>query len=205
MDQTEEELVQIASWVREQGLSLEPLHKNSCVFVESSAARSGKSQQPEQDFRDTATTIRRGHNRGAEVLGADSSFYWTQRRLAQEIQDENDQLRDQLQRLVSLQDLQLSEVAKMLYDQGLTELIHSSPSEQVAYLLVERASLLETSEGLNSAGQKEHSDRPGSGTGGTPAPPAWDRAPTRGHYDTAKVLGKTTGTPQESKIPPCSY
>lgn len=34
----------------------------------------------------------------------------------------------------------------MLYQQGLTELIHSSPSEQVAYLLAERASLLETSE-----------------------------------------------------------
>nr|XP_029132155.1 coiled-coil domain-containing protein 30-like isoform X2 [Labrus bergylta] len=66
--------------------------------------------------------------------------------LAQEIQDENDQLKDQLRRLISLQDAQISEVAKMLYQQGLTELIHSSPSEQVAYLLVERASLLETSE-----------------------------------------------------------
>lgn len=44
-------------------------------------------------------------------------------------------------------DAQISEVAKMLYQQGLTELIHSSPSEQVAYLLVERASLLETNEG----------------------------------------------------------
>ncbi|XP_027135426.1 coiled-coil domain-containing protein 30 isoform X2 [Larimichthys crocea] len=66
--------------------------------------------------------------------------------LAQEIQDENDQLKDQLRRLISLQDSQISEVAKMLYQQGLTELIHSSPSEQVAYLLVERASLLETSE-----------------------------------------------------------
>lgn len=44
-------------------------------------------------------------------------------------------------------DSQISEVAKMLYQQGLTELIHSSPSEQVAYLLVERASLLETSQG----------------------------------------------------------
>lgn len=43
-------------------------------------------------------------------------------------------------------DAQISEVAKMLYQQGLTELIHSSPSEQVAYLLVERASLLEASE-----------------------------------------------------------
>lgn len=46
-------------------------------------------------------------------------------------------------------DSQISEVAKMLYQQGLTELIHSSPSEQVAYLLVERASLLETSEALD--------------------------------------------------------
>lgn len=34
----------------------------------------------------------------------------------------------------------------MLYQQGLTELIHSSLSEQVAYLLVVRASLLEASE-----------------------------------------------------------
>lgn len=42
-------------------------------------------------------------------------------------------------------DSQRSEVAKMLYQQGLTELVHSSPSEQVAYLLVERASLLESS------------------------------------------------------------
>ncbi|KAL3978377.1 hydroxycarboxylic acid receptor 2/3 [Sarotherodon galilaeus] len=66
--------------------------------------------------------------------------------LAQEIQDENDHLKEQLRRLISLQDAQISEVAKMLYQQGLTELIHSSPSEQVAYLLVERASLLETSE-----------------------------------------------------------
>lgn len=47
-------------------------------------------------------------------------------------------------------DAQISEVAKMLHQQGLEELIHSSPSEQVAYLLVERASLLETSEDPNN-------------------------------------------------------
>lgn len=34
----------------------------------------------------------------------------------------------------------------MLDQQGLTELVHSSCSEQVAYLLVERASLLEMSD-----------------------------------------------------------
>lgn len=55
-------------------------------------------------------------------------------------------------------DAQISEVAKMLYQQGLTELIHSSPSEQVAYLLVERASLLEKKEDPdNLAGHEDAS------------------------------------------------
>ncbi|KAM4582573.1 uncharacterized protein V3H82_006582 [Fundulus diaphanus] len=76
--------------------------------------------------------------------------------LAQEIQEENEQLRKQLLHFVSLQDAQLNEVAKMLYQQGLTELIHSTPSEQVAYLLVERASLLEMNPGeLTSDGHPE--------------------------------------------------
>ena len=37
----------------------------------------------------------------------------------------------------------MNEVAEMLYQVGLTEVMPSSPSEQVAYLLVERASLLD--------------------------------------------------------------
>ena len=57
-------------------------------------------------------------------------------------------------------DSQISEVAKMLYQQGLTELIHSSPSEQVAYLLVERASLLETSEDPNNLTADGNTARP---------------------------------------------
>ncbi|KAF6738813.1 hypothetical protein FQA47_017707 [Oryzias melastigma] len=73
-------------------------------------------------------------------------FTEQKKELSQEIQDENDELREQLQLLTSHQDAQISEVAKMLYNEGLTELIPSSPSEQVAYLLVERASLLGKSE-----------------------------------------------------------
>lgn len=57
-------------------------------------------------------------------------------------------------------DSQISEVAKMLYQQGLTELIHSSPSEQVAYLLVERASLMETSEDPNNLTGDGNTARP---------------------------------------------
>lgn len=60
----------------------------------------------------------------------------------------------------------------MLYQQGLTELIHSSPSEQMAYLLVERASLLETSEnpdnvtgaGNSSGPQQTETQVPNSNT-----------------------------------------
>nr|XP_029528275.1 myosin-11-like isoform X3 [Oncorhynchus nerka] len=63
--------------------------------------------------------------------------------LAQEYEQENEVLRAQLQRLTLQQDAQMNEVAEMLYQEGLAEVIPSSHSEQVAYLLVERASLLE--------------------------------------------------------------
>ncbi|XP_045079831.1 paramyosin isoform X2 [Coregonus clupeaformis] len=63
--------------------------------------------------------------------------------LAQEYEQENEVLRAQLQRVTLQQDAQMNEVAEMLYQEGLAEVIPSTPSEQVAYLLVERASLLE--------------------------------------------------------------
>ncbi|XP_055724151.1 coiled-coil domain-containing protein 30 isoform X2 [Salvelinus fontinalis] len=63
--------------------------------------------------------------------------------LPQEYEQENEVLRAQLQRLTLQQDAQMNEVAEMLYQEGLAEVIPSSHSEQVAYLLVERASLLE--------------------------------------------------------------
>ncbi|KAJ0023832.1 hypothetical protein NQD34_003731 [Periophthalmus magnuspinnatus] len=159
MEPAEEELSQITSWLWEQGL------RPGASADEQLCCLWRGLQRAQGNLSSLSKTLDSQRSQyAAEILEVSKSleqirvFTGHKDVLAQEIQDENDQLRERLQRLVSLQDLQISEVAKMLYDQGLTELIHSSPSEQVAYLLVERASLLETSQGTNTAGQ--------NGTGG---------------------------------------
>ncbi|XP_069040175.1 coiled-coil domain-containing protein 30 isoform X2 [Lepisosteus oculatus] len=63
--------------------------------------------------------------------------------LTAEYERENEQLRLDLQQLRVQQEAQLKEVEEMLEQEGLEEITHSSPSEQIAYLLVERATLLE--------------------------------------------------------------
>ncbi|KAM4016034.1 coiled-coil domain-containing protein 30 isoform 2-T3 [Anomaloglossus baeobatrachus] len=63
--------------------------------------------------------------------------------LTTDFEKENIQLRIELEKLQIQQDSQLKEVEEMLDQEGLTEIAHSSPSEQIAYLLVERATLLE--------------------------------------------------------------
>ncbi|KAM4651621.1 coiled-coil domain-containing protein 30 [Discoglossus pictus] len=63
--------------------------------------------------------------------------------LTTDFEKENIQLRIELEKLQFQQDSQLKEVEEMLDQEGLSEITHSSPSEQVAYLLVERATLLE--------------------------------------------------------------
>ncbi|XP_072334452.1 uncharacterized protein ccdc30 isoform X2 [Scyliorhinus torazame] len=60
-----------------------------------------------------------------------------------EYERENELLRMELQRLKLEQETQVKEVEEMLDQEGLAEIAHSGPSEQVAYLLVERATLLE--------------------------------------------------------------
>ncbi|XP_070759212.1 coiled-coil domain-containing protein 30 [Enoplosus armatus] len=147
MDQTEEELKQIATWFSEEGLAPDsPKEAELCLLWRGLQRTRSHLSSVTWDL----DTQRSQHL--AEMAEVRKSLeqirIFTQHKdvLAQEIQDENDQLKDQLRRLISLQDAQISEVAKMLYQQGLTELIHSSPSEQVAYLLVERASFLETSD-----------------------------------------------------------
>ncbi|XP_068170642.1 coiled-coil domain-containing protein 30 isoform X2 [Antennarius striatus] len=140
-----EELEQIAMWFKEEGLApgspqearLSLLWRAlQCTRSRLSSVTWDLDTQRSQHFSEM-TEVRKS-------LEQIRLFTEHKDVLAREIQDENDQLKDQLQRLISLQDSQISEVAKMLYQQGLTELIHSSPSEQVAYLLVERAALLET-------------------------------------------------------------
>ncbi|KAM4704089.1 coiled-coil domain-containing protein 30 isoform 2-T2 [Rhinophrynus dorsalis] len=63
--------------------------------------------------------------------------------LTTDFEKENIQLRIELEKLQLQQDSQLKEVEEMLDQEGLIDIAHSSPSEQVAYLLVERATLLE--------------------------------------------------------------
>ncbi|XP_039856609.1 coiled-coil domain-containing protein 30 isoform X2 [Simochromis diagramma] len=145
MDQ--EELEEISAWCKEEGLPPDSSKEAQlCLLWHALQRTTSRLSKVTRDLE----TYRSQHL--AEMAEVRKSLeqirFFTEHKnvLAQEIQDENDHLKEQLRRLISLQDAQISEVAKMLYQQGLTELIHSSPSEQVAYLLVERASLLETSE-----------------------------------------------------------
>ncbi|XP_068271177.1 coiled-coil domain-containing protein 30-like [Nyctibius grandis] len=67
---------------------------------------------------------------------------------------ENEQLRLELTRLQLQQEAQLKEAEEMLEEEGLSEIAPSNASEQIAYLVVERTTLLEkpeiTDEKLNS-------------------------------------------------------
>ncbi|KAM6046272.1 coiled-coil domain-containing protein 30 isoform 3-T3 [Chlamydotis macqueenii] len=74
--------------------------------------------------------------------------------LATEYEKENEQLRLELTRLQLQQEAQLKEVEEMLEQEGLSEIAHSNASEQIAYLLVERTTLLEK---LELADQKLNS------------------------------------------------
>ncbi|XP_054705479.1 coiled-coil domain-containing protein 30 isoform X4 [Grus americana] len=71
-----------------------------------------------------------------------------------EYEKENEQLRLELTRLQLQQEAQLKEVEEMLEQEGLSEIAHSNASEQIAYLLVERTTLLEK---LEMADQKWNS------------------------------------------------
>ncbi|XP_026204831.1 coiled-coil domain-containing protein 30 isoform X2 [Anabas testudineus] len=147
MAQSQEELEQMATWFSQEGLAPDsPKEAQLCLLWRSHQRIRSRLNCVTRDLE----ILRSQHL--AEMAEVRKSLeqirIFTEQKdvVAQAIQDENDQLKEQLQRLISLQDAQVSEVAKMLYQQGLTELIHSSSSEQVAYLLVERASLLEMSE-----------------------------------------------------------
>ncbi|XP_066529291.1 coiled-coil domain-containing protein 30 isoform X2 [Hoplias malabaricus] len=63
--------------------------------------------------------------------------------VALELEQDNEMLRSQLVDISLQQEAQKREIAEMLLQEGLAEVIPSSLSEQVAYLLAERASLLE--------------------------------------------------------------
>ncbi|XP_058487117.1 myosin-9 [Solea solea] len=174
MEQIEEELEHMSSWLTEQGFAPDSSQEAQLCFLwrvlECTRSRLSSVTRDQDMQRSQHLAEMTEVHKSLEQIRI---FTGHKDVLAQEIQEENDRLKDQLQQLISLQDAQISEVAKMLYQQGLTELIHSSPSEQVAYLLVERASILETSEGPiinnnnnssmdNSAGAGNTAGRQGS-------------------------------------------
>ncbi|XP_048374743.1 coiled-coil domain-containing protein 30 isoform X2 [Sphaerodactylus townsendi] len=68
--------------------------------------------------------------------------------LAAEFEKENEQLRREFTQLQLKHESQQKEVEEMLEQEGLLEVARSSPSEQIAYLLVERSTLLEKLEGM---------------------------------------------------------
>ncbi|XP_025030638.1 coiled-coil domain-containing protein 30 isoform X3 [Python bivittatus] len=68
--------------------------------------------------------------------------------LAAEYERENEQLRMEFSQLQLEHESQHKEVEDLLEQEGLLSIVHSSPGEQVAYLLVERSSLLEKIEAL---------------------------------------------------------
>ncbi|XP_045332873.1 coiled-coil domain-containing protein 30 isoform X4 [Leopardus geoffroyi] len=69
---------------------------------------------------------------------------------------ENKQFRHEVKVLQPKQEAQIKEVEEMLYQEGLSEIALSSPSEQIAYLLVERSTLLQK---LEARGPKPESQR----------------------------------------------
>ncbi|XP_060115605.1 coiled-coil domain-containing protein 30 [Heteronotia binoei] len=76
--------------------------------------------------------------------------YLTQARdaVATEVEKENEQLRMGFIQLQLEHESQQKEVEEMLEQEGLLDIARSSPSEQIAYLLVERSALLEKLEGM---------------------------------------------------------
>ncbi|XP_063173694.1 coiled-coil domain-containing protein 30 [Candoia aspera] len=71
--------------------------------------------------------------------------------LAAEYERENEQLRMEFTQLQLEHESQHKEVEDMLGQEGLLSIMHSSPGEQVAYLLVERSALLEKIEALGGS------------------------------------------------------
>uniref|UniRef100_A0A5F8GP53 Phosphopantothenate--cysteine ligase-like n=1 Tax=Monodelphis domestica TaxID=13616 RepID=A0A5F8GP53_MONDO len=63
--------------------------------------------------------------------------------LNHDFEKESEQLQLEFKELQLQQEVQLKEIEEMLDQEGLSEIAQSSPSEQIAYLLVERTTLLE--------------------------------------------------------------
>ncbi|XP_077314047.1 coiled-coil domain-containing protein 30 isoform X2 [Lithobates pipiens] len=112
-------------------------------------------QVAERNLLDTNNSLEELKHQQAEEMKEVESYVAHIRSLTEErealttdFEKENVHLRIELERIQFQQEAQLKEVGEMLDQEGLSEIAQSSPSEQVAYLLVERATLLEKLEAL---------------------------------------------------------
>ncbi|XP_063001498.1 involucrin-like [Elgaria multicarinata webbii] len=109
----------------------------------------------QEDLRSAASELEKLRQQQAEEMREVENYVGHVRTLteardvlATEYERENEQLRMEFTQLQLEHESQRKEVEEMLEQEGLLDIAHSSPSEQVAYLLVERSALLEKIEAL---------------------------------------------------------
>ncbi|XP_062889157.1 coiled-coil domain-containing protein 30-like [Mobula hypostoma] len=139
------ELEDILNRLREDGINTNACSGNEylchlwCIYQRSEAML----QSTKQDLEDLQK------QQAAEMKEVDSyvdhirNLSVEQEAVMAEYERENELLRAELQQLQLEQETQIKEVQEMLDQEGLAAITHGGSSEQVAYLLVERATLLE--------------------------------------------------------------
>ncbi|KAL2090783.1 hypothetical protein ACEWY4_013046 [Coilia grayii] len=126
-------------------------------------------------------------------------------------QEENKQLHAKLDQLVLEKESQREEVAELLVQGGMDEMVAISPSEQVAYLLAERASLLERLQALEALAVEKCSSSPGCPEKMDPEPVevvkdgidklSFHKAvPSRGQSSWKKLLGLRKAAQSKQKL-----
>ncbi|XP_063799017.1 coiled-coil domain-containing protein 30 isoform X3 [Pseudophryne corroboree] len=149
MDKVHFELEDIVSKLKEQGLNPGTSTEEYLCFLWN------LYQIAENKLQTATSSLEELRLQQAEEMKEVESYVAHIRSLTEErealttdFEKENIQLRIELEKLRLQQESQLKEVEEMLDQEGLNEIASSSPSEQVAYLLVERATLLEKLEAL---------------------------------------------------------
>ncbi|XP_072283282.1 coiled-coil domain-containing protein 30 isoform X2 [Pyxicephalus adspersus] len=149
MDKVQYEVEDIVSKLEEKGLNPGNSTEEYMAFLWN------LYQVAERNLLDANNSLEELKQQQAEEMKEVESYVAHIRSLTEErevlttdFEKENVQLRIELEKMQFQQESQLKEVEEMLDQEGLSEIAQSSPSEQVAYLLVERATLLEKLETL---------------------------------------------------------
>lgn len=149
MDKVHDEVEDIVSKLEDKGLGPANSTEEYLTFLWN------LYQVAERNLLDTNNSLEELKHQQAEEMKEVESYVAHIRSLTEErealttdFEKENVHLRIELEKIQFQQESQLKEVEEMLDQEGLSEIAQSSPSEQVAYLLVERATLLEKLEAL---------------------------------------------------------